>query len=261
MSIRRPESPIFDQASDPIFCATCLHNQHIVTEALAQYFPAPTNESFDEYERAFPSFKARLEESYPQCCYDCEPRVRQRLKHANYAAKTDNMRRIMDRTRLHERAGIWGSIWSRALIMIGGLLWALAWIQQIIWNLGSLTLLNSSHWKASSAAPTTGAALHSLIFDRKLPSNVDSLIFSNGSWSVILGLLSLWWHPCLQQKVSRKRSEIEGLGEFYKLQVLAFTVRCVIWYLMSTHQIGGEAERALHTFMLIFCLPVGPLDL
>ncbi|KAK2072935.1 hypothetical protein P8C59_007254 [Phyllachora maydis] len=82
-----------------VFCKTCLQNQHLFTASLAQYLPDdPDAPDYAEREKKYYRFRKGLEQLYPQICAECEPKVRARLERAAYTAKTDMLRRMIDRT-------------------------------------------------------------------------------------------------------------------------------------------------------------------
>jgi hypothetical protein len=82
-----------------IFCSTCLKNQYMYTDAMSHFLPDDDHPEYPQFEAALPEFKKRMERQYPQCCIDCEPKVQEQLQQATYHARSDNLRRVLDRSR------------------------------------------------------------------------------------------------------------------------------------------------------------------
>jgi len=93
------ESFTRDPASDParghqaqqVFCNTCLHNQQVYNESLANYLPDEDHPRYREYEAALPTWRKALEERYPQICVACAPRAQLKINRADYYSVTDNL--------------------------------------------------------------------------------------------------------------------------------------------------------------------------
>ena len=255
-AVNRPSSPVFDKAPDSLFCATCLKNQRLLNESLAQYYPSPSKDSFQEYDQALPEYRARLEERYPQCCTDCEPRVRQRLKDASYAAKTDNMRRIMARTNSDVRFSGNSRGAMRVLVAMAGLMWTLSWLGQLTWDACGLLIPDSNINDLSDPDESIIQAFRRLVVDRKVSSKMREVLPLIATYSLVLGVLSVWWNPKLSRTISNKNAKAVGLAEYYKLQALGIIIRVCCWYWISTTP-QADTNRAIHSFTLILSIPVG----
>lgn len=221
-----------DKAAGSPFCKTCLKNQHLYNESLASYFPSEDTPNYQDWEIQFPAFKKSLEERYPQVCEDCEAGALASLWNTNYAAKADNLRRIMDKTRPGQVS--YRSDWRNLAAFVGGWMWTASWIGQILWD--AMGLVNSETalqgavgeyvtWILSLAA-RIGQALglsDVVLFSTELMNSV--------AWyALVLGLLSLWWNPRLQLWLEiKKRGRIVGKWDFYKLQATSFVIRCAAW--------------------------------
>src|SRR6185436_4840701 len=87
---------------------------------------------------------------YPQVCGDCEPKVLERIQQAGYTAKTDHLRRIIDRSR-QTRAG-WRTPLD-VLDLLGRRLWQAGLALQLLWQLSVicavLARLDSDGWPTS----------------------------------------------------------------------------------------------------------------
>ncbi|MCJ1340549.1 hypothetical protein MMC09_005845 [Bachmanniomyces sp. S44760] len=247
-SIRRPPSPVFDTQDEALFCATCIKNQHFLTQALASYLPATTDSNYQVYEDSFPEYKKELEDRYPPICERCAPRASDRLKATSYAAKTDHVRRMMDRTRdaSISRRDVWD--WRGPMLALGAISW---------WSSSALFVL----WHVAGA--TTGAPTY--IRHSRSFTSVASRCFQIGSGSecvdfispyvslaLVLAILSSWWNPCISEKLRIQRGRMVGLSEFYRLQFATVFVRVLAWLLLgrSSQMLPGDIEYiGLHAFL------------
>ncbi|KAL9124263.1 MAG: hypothetical protein Q9217_006392 [Psora testacea] len=72
-------------------------------------------------------------------------------------------------------------------------------------------------------------------------------------FALCMGLLSIWWHPKLRQKVEKRYGKLAGLSDYYKMQVLTLAVQCLAWYWITrTGLPDARLDRAVHLFMIIF---------
>ena len=200
-------------------------------------------------------YKEKLEERYPQCCESCEPRARQRLRDANYAAKTDNLRRIMERTRSHTRPLNQKGRLLGLLFSLAGISWALSWTGQILWSVITLLVVDPNSWGGKYATNFFEPAKHknhSLVV-----SELDNVFLQTAGYTLLLAAASIWWNPMLKKRLSRRGGRIVGISEYYRLQLLSLAVRAGAWYWIFQSNPNIESQRAIHSFMLIFSGPVG----
>ncbi|KAM0715343.1 hypothetical protein Q7P37_008841 [Cladosporium fusiforme] len=155
-SLDRPqklfESFTRDAADDParghqtqqIFCNTCLQNQQIYNEALANYLPDEDHPQYAEYERALPKWKQDLEKRYPQICTACAPRAQLKINRADYYGVMNNLNRAQmkgnNRRRgaspgpVSESRDDWHKRGMRVLLGLFGLaMWA-SMVAQVLWH-------------------------------------------------------------------------------------------------------------------------------
>ena len=121
-----------------LFCAQCVRNQHLFTNALASYFPSSDDPNYSAYEREYPKFRRNLEERYPQVCDKCEPRVKARIRQAGYEAKSDHLRRMMDRSKAGKaarKARQWN--WRSLLVLAGAMCYWASIAGQLAWSMTS----------------------------------------------------------------------------------------------------------------------------
>ncbi|KAI9793507.1 MAG: hypothetical protein M1816_007939 [Peltula sp. TS41687] len=247
-------------SDDGPFCATCIKNQHLLTTTLADYLPSSTHPDYAKYEASYPKYRANLEERYPQVCADCEPRVRERIRAAGYVAKTDHLRRMMERTRKSGMQRTWYQCgWRGLFVFLGSLTWWASILGQGMWHfLGLMT------WQPSDTSldldDKRGLVTHCL--RRALTGHsVDGTCVSGTLpllWGAIsLGVLSIWWNNQLMKKLRGSGFRLKGLNEYYKLQVVLLAVRASSSWIPrdeSTWNLGMDksAWRGAHAFMIVF---------
>ncbi|KAH7133114.1 Ima1 N-terminal domain-containing protein [Dactylonectria estremocensis] len=233
----RPSSP--DPSQDSIFCATCLKNQRLFTSSLAQYLPEdPSHPDYAELERNYYRFRKGLEERYPQVCDECAERVDGRIAQAGYTAKTDHLRRMMEKSR--GRRDVPGKVTALdwANILGRGLWWA-GLVVQMLW-----------HAKAVSAAlghrdegmydpddmswPTLATICLAWVVAFLPPA--DTLI----NLAVLANVLSVWWNPKFVQFSRGFTRHLLGFTQWYSFQGLIIFFRLLFRRVLELD--GGKAQ-------------------
>ncbi|KAK0651620.1 Ima1 N-terminal domain-containing protein [Cercophora newfieldiana] len=213
-----PSSP-----TGAIFCDTCLTNQHLLRASLAQYLPEPDDPEYEQREKDFYRFRNAQEKRYPQICAACEPKVRERLEQAAYTAKTDVLRRMIDRSAGNRHSKTPGGPLN-LVSTAGWMLWISGLVLQLCWHVSVLETLflesdevlqtkDDQQFIANIlalAAPILGI----------LPE-ADRLI----RWSTLATLLSAWWNPRFAQVFRGFTKHINGISKWYVYQVLAVAIR------------------------------------
>ncbi|THC92597.1 hypothetical protein EYZ11_007927 [Aspergillus tanneri] len=223
-----------DLTGSGLFCAQCVRHQHLFTSALAAYFPSPEDPNYAAYEREYPKFRKNLEERYPQVCARCEPLVKERIRQTGYEAKSDHLRRMMDRSkagRAARQARKWN--WRSLLVFAGAMGYWVSIAGQLSWNLWSaLAVDDPLRDPDENLAPYAGLAL-------------------------VAGILALWYNPKLRLKVEGRGGRFVGLGEYYKVQLIVMVARCAFWAVLrdpSSSGLDPSLPPALHVFMIFFSL-------
>ncbi|PLB46936.1 hypothetical protein P170DRAFT_387979 [Aspergillus steynii IBT 23096] len=259
-----PEPPFesADLTGSGLFCSHCVRNQHLFTNGLASYFPAADDPEYGAYEREYPKFRKNLEERYPQVCTRCEPRVRQRIRQTGYEAKSDHLRRMMERSK-EGRAARQARNWNwRSLLVFGGAMGY--WISiagQLSWDLWSAltAVIDEDSLRApdafSGSSPSILSCASQTLWTRQLPSDCMIDLAPYAGLSLVAGILSLWYNPKLRLKVEGRGGRFVGLGEYYKVQLITTVVRCVFWGVLrdpSSSGLDPSLPSALHWFMVLF---------
>ena len=228
-----------------------------MSQALASYLPPPEAPDYAEYVKAEDEYLKGLEERYPQVCKRCEPRVQERIRAAGYAAKTDHLRRMMDRTRgygIQYRSSSWGS----PLVTLGGVGWFLSLAGQLLWN--GLSLFKSTeeyHGLRDAQDSVSGTTcLQQVMRGSGSISDCTELLLSIVGPALLLGVLSSWWNPVLQESMRRKGARAVGISEFYKLQGILLMARCVTWRYLPGADLSEQMIKAAHLSLLVLALIV-----
>ena len=255
--VPRSSSPLFDVPEDSPFCNTCLKNQHMYNQTLAEYFPSADTPDYDEYEKEYPRFLNRLQEQYPQLCEDCEPKVQGRLRATNYAAKTDHLRRMMDKTR-GRRIPHKGSSWKSFAILLGGLLWAASWAGQALWNGVSLRISVTEYEGLvdedikSSASSCVQQAINGL----QIAPHCTELVDWVARLALLLGFLTIWWNPKLKEWHTRRGAQMNGKEAYYFSQSLLLVARCGLYMYLSRTSKSGMVLQRIHAASFFLSLLV-----
>ena len=255
---------MFDAPEDSLFCQTCLKNQHIFSESLASYLPSQDASNYADYEKQYLKFRKELEERYPQVCEACEPRVRERIRATGYAAKTDHLRRLMERTR---GEGIPQEIprLKSLAVFVGGIAWTLSIAGQLMWD--GIAILSHEHDHgelldedaSASFASCLQQAMRGSAFSPGCISSTNTLARS----ALVLGLLSFWWNPKIQERLTRTGGRILGKSEYYKLQAILLTARCLAWaYLVElpSKEPASQAVKGMHCALAFSSILVSHLN-
>ncbi|GKZ20651.1 hypothetical protein AbraIFM66951_005379 [Aspergillus brasiliensis] len=251
-----------DFTASSLFCAQCLRNQHLFTSALASYFPSSDDPNYSAYEKEYPKFRKNLEERYPQVCVKCEPRVKQRIRQAGYEAKSDHLRRMMDRSkagRAARQARRWN--WRNLLVLAGALGYWISVAGQLSWNVWSALTVEELDPLQDPDAPSISPSIVScapLLFEtRRVPNHCAIDLAPYAGLALIAGILSIWWNPKLRFKVEGRGGRFVKLGEYYQVQLIVLVVRCAFWGVLRDPSSSGlppDLPPTLHLFMVFFTI-------
>jgi hypothetical protein len=191
-------------------------------------------------ERKYFEYRKNLEKRYPQVCEDCEPKVLERMKQAGKTAKTDYLRRLMDKSRARRSANRSNAItFSGSLESIGKCLWYIGLLGQLLWHVTALAAATAHNYPAmlDYPLPTFLSTLLSTLSEITAPIPTSSTL---GRWSLICSAASFWWNPKFRYLNKGFMNHIKGFGDWYKYQVLLLVVRGLFYFSMGT---GILADR------------------
>ena len=75
----------------------------------------------------------------------------------------------------------------------------------------------------------------------------------------LLGLVSIWWNPCLSTKWTRPGGKLVGLGEYYKLQTFLTLIKAAAIYALwtgSSLRIDLGTAKMAHAVILALTIVV-----
>ncbi|KAI0205701.1 hypothetical protein F4808DRAFT_409961 [Astrocystis sublimbata] len=237
-------------ADDSVFCAVCLRNQHMLSSSLAQ-FEWPDDATSAEHsarERKYRTLKKALEDRYPQVCEQCLPKVNSKLNQASYTAKTDHLRRLMDRTR-SERSGGKRTGLLDLVDFLGKLSWNASFALQAVWHVTVVCYLSTESYASAQDGDWIPAALGSFhhMSAFALPY-ADWLM----QWAINLGLCSLLWNPRFKQSIRGFTAHILGFKQWYTYQLLILCVRYIaisIAQYSKTNELQATTQLSLQFFL------------
>lgn len=183
--------------------------------------------------------------------------MQERIRAAGYAAKTDHLRRMMDRTRgygIQYRSSSWGS----PLITLAGVGWFLSLAGQVLWDGLSLFKSTEEHHGLRDAQDFASGTtcLQQVMRGLGFISDCTELLHSVVGLALLLGVLSSWWNPVFQESMRRKGGRAVGIAEFYKLQGILLMVRCVTWRYLPGAELSEQMIKAAHLSLLVLALIV-----
>ena len=146
-----------------------------------------------------------------------------------------------------------GASWKAPLITLGGVGWFLSLAGQILWDgLSVVDSTEESHGLRDPQTLTSGSTcLQQVMRGFGTVSDCAELLYSAAGLALILGFLSSWWNPILKETLSRKGARAVGTAEFYQLQGLFLTVRCVIWWYLPSFASTVQMNKAAHLSLLV----------
>ena len=248
-AIPRPLSPELGAQNQSFFCKTCLKNQHLVSETLAGYFPPQDAPDYAEYEKQYPKYRKELEARYPQVCEACEPKVKERIQVTQYAAHSDKLRRSIARTKGEGGIPAYGqSRWKSVGIFIGGTGWFLSLLGQLLWHGLCVWSLGKGEQGLSDPdeSVTISMCLHRIFRGSEVPPECTTLADPIAYYSLILGLLCIWWNPRLRERFEYNGGRIIGIADYYKLQSMLLVSRWAAWsYLPEVSSSGVDYQKAM----------------
>ncbi|KAL2684636.1 hypothetical protein Neosp_005715 [[Neocosmospora] mangrovei] len=233
-----PSSP-----RDSIFCSTCLKNQRLFTSSLAQYLPDdPNHPDYPELERNYYRYRKGLEERYPQVCDECAERVEGQIRQAGYTAKTDHLRRMMEKSRGRRTDPGRNTVLDWANSLGRGLWWG-GLAMQMLWHIKTLSYVlehpdEGMYDPDDKSWPTMAAAALSWAVAFLPPA--DTLI----SGAVTASILSAWWNPQFVQVSRGFTRHLLGFTQWYSFQGLIIFFRILFRRVLEMNGGRGQSRSA-----------------
>ena len=186
--------------------------------------------------------------------------MRQRLEQAAYTAKTDLLRRMLDRSASARKSVVRTGGWPELFDAAGKWLWVAGFVLQLAWQAVVVHALLSEYARWTQADDTlfTFRVLGMCApLVARLPS-AERLL----RWSILASILSVWWNPRFAQIFRGFTKHISGVSKWYIYQALTVALRICLpkaWDMTTPDprllnmQAAGHAFGA--AFALLVCLP------
>lgn len=262
------ESFTRDPASDParghqahqVFCNTCLHNQQVYNESLANYLPDEDHPQYAEYEEALPRWKKALEERYPQICVACAPKAQLKINRADYYSVTDNLNKTHIKANRRRGASPLPAVdsrddWFKTSMRLGlGLLGLVMWASmaaQIFWH-------GYGMWDTLFGRPrdSMDVDVDDTVFDtslrtcfaaaRRLHSeNSCHQLFGEYMPKILLANLCLVWYNHGLRAFYNPRvryDHITGQKQHFLIQAIVMGIRTISYVVLSDEARLGELK-------------------
>lgn len=253
-----------------VFCKTCLHNQHILAETLANYLPDEDDPRYREFEAALPRYKEQLEKRYPQICKACAPKAQAKIERADYYGVTSNVERNVRRDGgavVEGRRETTGKKVVRGVFRVVDLVGMGAVGAQVAWHAyGILTTLGDGVVKDRCGEEldcSPEAKLGECTGDL-LKLQVDSDCYATYATympTVLLVTIALlWYNPRLKDYYdpTYRYEAIKGRADHFRLQLLLLAIRTLAWYKLSnspyTFTLATSQLLAAHTCTILLLL-------
>ncbi|KAL6864537.1 Ima1 N-terminal domain-containing protein [Trichoderma novae-zelandiae] len=229
----RPASP-----TDSVFCEKCLKNQRLFTRSLAQYLPDdPSHPDYADLERKYYRYRKDLEKRYPQVCADCAKKVEERINQAGYTAKTDHLRRMMEKSR-GRRAPTKTTPLDVANAM-GRWLWWGGFVIQIVWHVVSASYVLDKNENGMYDPDDQSFTKQLITWSNRLRALLPAAETLIG-WSIGAGFLSAWWNPHFVQLNRGFTRHLMGFTQWYCFQGLIIFFRYIFRSVLDMQ--GGQAQ-------------------
>lgn len=256
----RGRSPDLTSQQSTIFCRTCTQNQHFYTQSLASYLPDSTDPEYKTYVAKLDEYKTNLEKRYPQICAECAPKVNQRMRETNKAARDDHLRRKLLQSKVRKLVDWEKWSWKRIAVFVGGLAWGMSLLSQLEHH--ALGMLPSAEVQEDTTYGTLFSTQQCIWKGLRTKQSHHSCLHATRERALScfwLGLLSCWWNYKLAEALY-SNARLRGVNNHMALQVIVLLVRAAALWGLDQNWLKDSAlpMNAAHGVMLIFLLLVSP---
>jgi hypothetical protein len=209
------------------FCDTCQRNQMLVQNMMAEYIPDDDDPEYNKYVASADSYRAELEQRYPQVCDDCIGPVRQQIRAAGYAAKADHFRRILERSK-ENTAKLYSprQNWTLRAISLGKWMYIVSTLIGLIFHAFGFMVKPEP-----SARGNDYFSWNTCLSQAFLARHVEQWCFNStylrtlAQRAVLADLLTLWWNPKLEQKTVRFGGRMRRLYTLWIMRLIVIGLR------------------------------------
>ncbi|SMQ55701.1 unnamed protein product [Zymoseptoria tritici ST99CH_3D7] len=268
-SFPRPINESLNHQENQAFCRTCVQNQHMYNENLANYLPDEDHPRYAEFEKAIPKFKAELEQRYPLICKNCAPKAQTKINRADYYGMAQNAARLVSDTRarggkpatgMRDDAG---KKMARFLLSTVGLILNVGLAVQIAYHVyGILMMLYAQEEDeiddslAGLSPAECAVQARSLRFSASCFDMFGSIMPKMLALAAI-GLLhnpgrKAWYHPTFRMDA------VHGQWNYFYMHLIILAVRSLAWLNLShtptTAKFDSQQLIGAHSFTIFFIL-------
>lgn len=181
-----------------------------------------------------------------------------RIAKAGYTAKTDHLRRMIDRSR-QERTPTAATSLLGMVGALGQYLWLSGFVLQALWHASIMRQL-----VGQCQVPVLGGVWGRWMLDMVVAKFFGVLPGPERlmKWSITITAASIWWNPFLVQTIRGFTKHLLGFSTWYTYQVIVMLLRILALGIPNiSAQEASEVptQLAAHTFMLGFVFFVSQL--
>lgn len=172
------------------------------------------------------------------------------MREAGKTAKTDYLRRLMERTRERRSKNVNKITLSGTLESLGKCVWYVGLAGQLLWNIMALA---AAVLHVSTVAPDALDPMPALMFLEAIISVSTSITWARSS--LFCSIATMWWNPMFKQMNNGFINHIKGFGDWYKFQMLMIVSRSIFYYISGTGILAdpyAAANAGAHLFSLGF---------
>lgn len=250
----RSSSPPVPEFAESPFCSTCEHNQALVQKLVAEYLPDDDDPEYERYEAAFHDYRAELEERYPQVCKACEMRVNEQIDSAAYTARSDHLRRVMERS-IQKQQVVSTTRQSITLRIISLAKWfyILSLLVQMTWHVfGFMMAPDERVWEEGESPNPLAFSADTCLRQAIQEQSVDdccvmsTTVTTYVTHAIVADMVTLWWNPRLKSKTNSITGRMQGLKRLWAIRIFVLLVRVGSLYYWSRTSVQADAIQFFH---------------
>lgn len=229
-----------------LFCNTCQRNQLLLNKTLAEYLPDEDDPEYEKYANSLDAYRDELEDRYPQVCQDCLPRVQDQIRAAGYAAKADNLRRMIDRSREHSKTVQTSrQTWTLRLIALAKWVYISSIVVGLAWHTLGLMVVPDD---VTDEELGWGICLKRVILSRRVNSYcvMSPLRVKLLQGSLVADILTIWWNPKLASKTNSITGRIRGLKSLWFVRATVLILRVLSFLYWKGAAVYSSNLKSFH---------------
>ncbi|WWC92208.1 uncharacterized protein L201_007162 [Kwoniella dendrophila CBS 6074] len=245
-----PSSSSSSSSTSP-FCHSCLANQTLIMNMLANYLPDDDDPSYPMLYNELPNYIAKLQSRYPPVCRNCQPAVDEALRKSDHRAQVQAWSSALDRG-FKSTHGVKGSNdsrdgsagrWEVIVWRIRGILWWIGLALSILQ--GILAIAFPSHLRSIISVQ--------LPYIPPIPMSILSFYVLSIIWTA--------WDPYwLKKERNKNKIKIEGRDVWVRNMLLIMVLRIIgstAIYVSSQNE--GPPHVSLKVIQAVFTVEIALL--